>query len=247
MDTIPELVKEKALLGINQKLIEILGKEKGYFGYVPTYGQRPTEYEYIGYELSEDFSPILENMTEDQQKNFVDIMNYFEIHLRPLKKLLDTNEKDLFEKFYNNLAWSHFATVVMFGMLELAIKGRREDKLNDKGKKIKEFLINNLPENIQKSITERFKVEEVFNHKKIISNFSDVVDHMWEEIRCGFIHKASIESKGFDWFSFQGMGTKENPISVKSDVPMQEWLQLTWQSILNYYGYKGVLRLPKLV
>lgn len=42
------------------------------------------------------------------------------------------------------------------------------------------------------------------------------------------------------------MGTEDDPIRTKTDVPMPEWLQLTWQAILNSYGYKGKLEHPKL-
>jgi len=65
---------------INAKLLEILSKEKGYFGRIYTWGQRPTDYEYIGYELTEDFTLTLNTMTEIQIKNLVSIINYFEIH-----------------------------------------------------------------------------------------------------------------------------------------------------------------------
>ena len=48
------------LLKINQKLIEILSQESGYFGRVDTWGQMSTKYEYIGYELDTEFSLTLQ-------------------------------------------------------------------------------------------------------------------------------------------------------------------------------------------
>ena len=129
------------LVKIHQQLIELIGPERGYFGRVPTYGQRPTEYEFIGYELSEDFLSTLRNMSEIQRKNLVDIMNYFEIHAHPLRKLLDIKQEEGLYKFYSELAWSHFMTVVMFGMLEMAVKRERGVRVNRKGQRIKDFFI----------------------------------------------------------------------------------------------------------
>ncbi len=84
------------------------------------------------------------------------------------------------------------------------------------------------------------------NYKKEIKNFSDVIDHLWYQIRSGFIHDAGIESKGLEWGTLSGIGTKDDPITTKHDVPMEEWLQIIWQAILNSYGYKGLLQHPKL-
>lgn len=229
----------------NEKLIEILSSEKGYFGRIFTWGQRPTKYEFIGYEPTEDFYPTLEKMTPEEQRNLVNIMNYFEMHICPLRNLLEIDKKDGLDKFYSEIAWSHFATVVMFGMLEIAVKGKRGVQLDEKGKKMKKFMEDNLSDKIKESITKRYKTDKIFGYKKEIKSFYDVIDHMWSQIRSGFIHDAGIESKGLEWHSLEGIGTKENPITIKSDVPMQEWLQVTWQAILNSYRYKGSLELPK--
>ncbi len=234
------------LVKINQRLIEILSPKRGYFGRVYTWGQRPTEYEYVGYELTEDFLPTLQGMSEDQRKNLAMIMSYFEIHAHPLKYLLDTNQKEQLYKLYSEIAWSHFMTVVMFGMLEIAVKGKRGVWLDKKFQKIKSFLENNLSKKLKESIAERYSVEEMFNYKKEIKNFSDVIDHLWYQIRSGFIHDAGIESKGLEWGTLSGIGTKDDPITTKHDVPMEEWLQIIWQAILNSYGYKGLLQHPKL-
>jgi hypothetical protein len=47
-----------------------------------------------------------------------------------------------------------------------------------------------------------------------------------------------------EWTTLRGIGSQEDPIVLGSDVPMQELLQITWQAILNSYGYTGQLILP---
>jgi hypothetical protein len=59
------------------------------------------------------------------------------------------------------------------------------------------------------------------------------------------VHDVGVESKGLDYGTLIGMGTEDDPIRSKTDVPMQEWLQITWQAILNSCGYKGVLEYTK--
>jgi len=240
------LLMSNDLEKINRKLVEILSQEKGYFGRVFTWGQGPAEYEYIGYEFTEDFFSTLQKMSGDQRENLIRIINYFEIYALPLKNLLVTSEKEQLYRFNYETAWSHFMTVIMFGMLEIAVKGKRGYFLNKKREKIKNFLEINLPREIKVSIAERYSIEEIFEYKKKIQNFSDVVDHLWDQIRSGFIHDVGIESRGLEWHWPEGIGTKDSPITFKSDVPMQELLQITWQAILNSYGYKGVLKLPKI-
>lgn len=239
------------LIKTNQHLIEILSSERGYFGRIDTWGQRPTKYEYIGYELSEEFSPILATLSNEQRKTLGQVMTYFEIHAHPLKKLLVVEgEHDLY-KFYSDIAWSHFMTVVMFGMLEIIVKSTKEVSLNkrgelvNKGESIKAFLNKYLSHEIKTDITERYSVDKVFGYNKKIESFSDVIDHLWQQIRCAFVHNAGLESKGLEWSTLSRIGTKENPITISQDVPMQEWLQVTWQAILNFFGYKGILQLPK--
>jgi len=236
----------KSIEQINLKLIEILAPEQGYFGRVFTWGQKPTKYEYIGYKLSEDFLPTLKKMSENQRKNLRIIMVYFEIHAKPLKKLLDVEKEEDDYKYESEVAWSQFMTIIMFGVLEIAVKEKRGNRLNNKLVKIKIFLETYLAKEVKDSIAERYKVEDIFKYEKQIDNFSDVVDHLWYQIRSGFIHDVGIESRGLEWHRLEGFGTKENPIKLKSDVPMQELLQITWQAILNSYGYKGVLKLPRL-
>ncbi len=239
------------LVEINQKLVEILSPERGYFGRIYTFGLRPTAYEYIGYVLTKDFSLALQGMPEDQRKNLCTIMNYFEIHALPLKNLLIVGEKEQFYGLYYEIAWSHFMIVVMFGMIEAAVKIQKGAKLNKYGGldnkviQIKDFLENNLEKKVKENIAKRYCVDEIFNHKEEIKSFSDVIDHLWVQIRSGFIHDAGIESKGLEWHKIEGYGTKNNPLTLKSDVPVQELLQITWQAILKSCGYNGVLELPK--
>jgi len=66
---------------------------------------------------------------------------------------------------------------------------------------------------------------------------------LWSQIRSGFIHDAGIEAIGLEWITIEGSGTKDNPIKLKQNVPIQEFLRMTWQAILNSYGYKGSLEL----
>jgi len=230
---------------INQRLKDVLGPEKGYFGRVHTWGQTENEYEPIGFVGTEDFEPMLSSMTEEQRKNLVMIMTYFEIHAQPLKNLLNAKDPEQLYKLYSEIAWSHFATVVMFGMLEVAVKGQRGLWLKKKGEKIKKFLEDNLPQDTKESVVRRYSTEDIFKHSKH-QTFGEVVDHLWGNVRGGFVHDVGLESKGLEYHSLVGIGTKEEPIRLKSDVPMPEWLQLTWQAILRSYGYTGKLEHPKI-
>jgi hypothetical protein len=236
----------KNIIEINHNLIEILSQEKGYFGRIDTLGQRSTKYEYIGYELTEDFLPTLEKMSDEQKNNLTMIMTHFEIHAHPLKNILVTEEGEhTLYKFYSEISWSQFMTVVMFGMLELAIKGKREGWLELKRQNVIKFMEDNLPTETKNNIAKRYKVDEVFKYGKEIKTFSDVIGHLWNEVRSGFIHKGGIEWRGMEWFGLKGMGSQSDPITIYQDVPMQELLQITWQAILNSFGYQGHLKLPK--
>lgn len=230
---------------INEHLKNILSSEKGYFGRVSTWGQTANEYEPIGFVPTEDFEPMLSSMTDEQRKNLVMITTYFEIHAHPLKNLLNAEKSEPLYKLYSEIAWSHFATVVMFGMLEVAVKGQRGLWLQKKGEKIKKFLENNLPNETKDDVVRRYSTEDIFKHTKH-QTFGEVIDHLWKNVRGGFVHDVGLESKGLEYNSLVGIGTKEEPIRIKQDVPMPEWLQLTWQAILNFYGYKGKLENPKL-
>lgn len=231
---------------VNKKLVEILSKEKGYFGCVYTWGQRPTEYEFIGYELTENFLPILKNMPDEQVMNLKRIMIYFEIHAIALKELLIAKTRDKFSGLYYEIAWSHFMIVIMFGMLEIATKNKyKEVKMGEKKEKIKKFLEENLSEEIRDKVAKDYKVDDIYNYQKNIEKFSDVFDHLWHQIRSGFIHDASMESRGLEWGELEGIGTKDDPITFRKNVPVQDLLRITWQAILNSYGYKGLIELPK--
>lgn len=231
---------------INDRLIEILSSKSGYFGWVHMWWNGPKKYEYIGFELSEDFKPTLEKMTEEQRRNLARIIGYFELHAHPLKSFLNSNEDDGLYQFYAETAWSHFMIVVMFGMLEFSLKNTRWAQLDKRGylKKevsIKSFLEDNLPDETKSNIVRRYKIEKNSEYKTV-NTFRDVIDDLWKEIRSGFIHDAGIKSKGLEWEKLNGIGTKENPITVTSDVPTPEWLQITWQAILRSYGYLGILK-----
>jgi len=156
---------------ISQKLKEILGPEKGYFGRAFTWGQRPSEYEFIGYELTDDFLPTLQNMSREQKKNLTTIIKYFEIHANPLKKLLEIGqEEEQLYRFYSEIAWSHFMTIVMFGMLEVAVRIQPNVKLDKKGylsdkrNEIKKFLDKYLPQGVKSDIVKRYNVDDLFGH-----------------------------------------------------------------------------------
>lgn len=240
----------KNLEKLKDKLLDILSPEKGYFGRIDTWGQRPNKYEFIGYELDTDILPTLENLTEKEIKCLVKIINYFEIHANPLKKMIVLKDKQSLYDFYSDWAWSHFMTVVMFGMLEVAVKNspscivwkNQQKGYIDKYKSIEAFLINFLPENTRNDIAKRYKTE----NNTGLNSFNDVTRHLWEEIRSGFVHEAGINYKGMEWTTLSGgIGTKEDPIKIGTDVPMQDLLQMTWQAILNSFRYTGQLKLPK--
>lgn len=240
--------KNSDLIKINEKLSEILSEEKGYFGRVDTRGQRPTKYEYIGYELDTNFLPTLEKMSDDQIKNLVEIINYFDIHAGSLKRILVGDKKESLHDFYSEWAWSHFMTVVMFGMLEVAVRKtscivwkNKKKGFIDKYKSIESFLETYLPQDLRNDLTKRYKTED----DKTFSSFSEVILHLWEEIRSGFIHEAGIHYTGLEWSTLKGIGTKEDPITIARNVPMQEFMQITWLAILRSYGYEGSLELPK--
>jgi len=230
------------IIKFNKKLIDILSPKRGYFGHVIILQSERVDYEYIGYEMIEDFCSVLENMTEKQRKTLLVIINYFEIHASPMKKMLNGEFEG--QLLFSKIAWSHFMTIIMFGMLEVAVKGNNHD-LPYKKQNIKRFLEKNLSEEVKEDISKRYSLEKCSRHKKN-QNFSDVIDDLWYQIRSSFIHDAGIEFKGLENFKFGGgIGTEKNPITIKSDVSMQELLKITWQAILNSYGYKGDLKTKK--
>ena len=160
--------------------------------------------------------------------------------------MLELDEKDNFKGHSHEWAWSHFMTVVMFGMLEVAVKSTPCAKYDKRGHlrkciSIKYFLESYLPKELRDDIAKRYKTED--GHT--LSTFPEVVEHLWSEIRSGFIHEGSLNFKGMEWNSFKGIGSKNDPMTIVIDVPMQELLQITWMAILNSYGYTGRLELPK--
>lgn len=233
---------EQELEKFDTHLVEMLGPKCSFFGRVNSNGQISTEHEYIGYLLSEDFLPTLKEMLPEQRKTLARTMIYFEMHMRPLRKLLDKEtEKEELYRFYSKIAWSHFATLVMFGMLEVVVKGEGEIKRGEKLVRIKKFLERNLPPEKMDDIPKRYKVDKLFNPRPI-TDFGSVIDHMWFDVRSGFVHNASIQHRGTEWSTLEGLGTREDPLRVQYDVPMQEFLQLSWEAILHSFGYKGALK-----
>ena len=239
---------EKELKKLNDKVIDILSKDKGYFGRIDTLGQRPEKYEYIGYELDTDFSSTLKTMSSKQKENLIKIINYFDIHAGSLRRMLTIDKKELLHDFYSELAWSHFMTVVMFGVLEVGVKitpcviwTNEKKKYIKKYESIKFFLETYLPQSTIDDLVKKYKTES----GTTLNSFSEVVEHLWLEIRSGFIHDAGIHHKGLEWTIFEGMGTKEDPFKIHEDVPMQEFMRITWLAILKSYGYQGSLNLPK--
>lgn len=234
-------------------LLNILSIQNGYFGRVPTMGQRPEPYSYIGFKLSESFKSSLQQMSEKQLKSLTSIMTFFEIHMHPLKNLLIASDNEhLLHQFSAMTAWSHFSTIVMFGMLEIAVKNECMAELNQhggvkyKGKEIYEFLEHNLSSEMKKGVTDRYANKGTRLEKRSES-FKAIVDHLWEEIRSGFVHEGSIHSIGLEYTELNNAtGSLHDPTEITSNVPMQEWLQLTWQAILNSFGYKGQLLHPNI-
>jgi hypothetical protein len=239
---------------IAKKLKELLSRESGLFGHQRTWGMKKEPYEFIGYELSEEFVPTLELMTDIQRKNLFSIMSYFEIHAKPLKEILlavQSKGKN-FEIIFHETAWSHFMIIVMFGILEVAVKisplaHRYENGYLKKKKSIQDFLLAYIPITKQEDVVRRYYIEATLSSKKSVSSFSELIDHLWFEVRGEFVHDAGLQSKGLDWTAFGGgNGTKDDPIMVHTDVPVAELLQITWQAILKSYGYKGLL-IPQFI
>lgn len=235
---------------ITKNLIKLLSKESGLFGHVKTWGMKKEPYEFLGYELSESFTPTLELMNDIQRKNLFSIMSYFEIHAKPLKEILLAvqSKNNNFETLFYETAWSHFMTVVMFGILEVAVNISPQKILKtsgylDKKKSIKQFLSTYLSNEKQEDIAKRYYIEPYLSSRKPVKSFSEVVDHLWDEIRSDFVHEAGLQSKGLDWATFGGgVGTQDDPITVHTDVPMAELLKIAWESVLGSYGYKGFLK-----
>jgi hypothetical protein len=241
-----EIKKESPndLVKMNDRLVEILSPESGYFGRIFTWGQRSTAYEHIGYILTEDFLPTLQKMSIGQEKSLAKTMNYFWVHSHALKYLLGTYVERKNDRLYCEIVWSQFMIVIMFGMLEIVAKGD-ETSLYRKEEKIKKFLEDNLSQDFKDKISERYFIEDGSKYKEREQNFGNVIDHLWSEVRSGFIHDASMQSISLEWQRFEGLGTRDNPMTIRSLVPVQEFLQMAWQSILHSYGYNGSLELPK--
>ncbi len=241
------------LIKVNEKLISLLSEETGLFGKIYSWGYGTNEkYVNVGVELSDDFYPVLENMDINQYSNFFKIITYFEIHASPLSKLFHINEKDFLDEFYSKIAWSHFITLILFGMIEIACKRVYPDEvdtrgnLKEKGNNIKKFLNQYLADELKLDITKRYKVDDTFSEGVNIEKFDDVINHLWSSIRCGFVHDATIESKSLESYSMSGLGSKEDPIRLATDVAVHEWIKIIWEAILKSHGYLGTLEYCKI-
>lgn len=215
-------------------------------------GLRNEEYVNIGIELSDDFCPILESMDINQYSNFFKVVTYFEIHASPLRKLFLIDERDFLDRFNSEIAWSHFMTLILFGMIEIACKRvypeevNKKGDLKEKGKNIKKFLNQFMDKELRLDVAKRYKVDDKFSEGINIEKFDDVVDHLWGNIRCGFVHDATIESKSLESYSMSGMGSEDDPIILTTDVSVHEWMKIIWQAILKSHGYIGTLDYCKI-
>lgn len=229
---------------LNNKLKEVFAKSNGYFGRVYTWGQTETKYVSIGCAPDVDTLGFIQQLNEQEKKNLTRLLTYFEMHGKALKYMLGAETDNQLDNWFIETSWSHFATVIMFGLLEAAIKtvekkGALDDKLYDKGNEIKNFLEKYISQEQKISIVEHYKSANVIPTK--LSNFSEVIDDMWNEHRSGFIHSVGVHAVPLEPHSVSGIGTKESPLSFPRQVAMYEWLILAWQAILNAYGYKGKL------
>lgn len=234
---------------IHHTLLRVIDPKSGLFGRGKAYGKNSQAYTNVGFELSTDFEPTLGVMSDAKIDALYKILVYFEAHMHPLQNLLRASDsEDARHQHLAKTAWSHFSTVIMFGILEIAVKTNGETppkpnvELREKGKKISDFLRNNLPPNIKDGVKARYSDEGPLPNGRFKS-FEDIIDHLWKVIRGGFVHDDALRSIGVEYIEFSNaVGTLKDPIEITSNVPMQEWLQLTWQAILNSYGYKGILK-----
>lgn len=229
---------------LDVKIKDVFSVSNGYFGRVNTYGQTKNEFEFLGLYCKTSYLPWLESLNNEQRRELLRITSYFEIHMRPLKKLLYIDEKDYIDRFSSEMAWSHFATTIFFGILEVAIKLRDknmaiDDYLRYKLKNILAFLNQNLSQQEKDSVVSRYKYKSRDNTKHN-GTFNAVVKDMWDEVRSGFTHDAGFERAGLENAFFVDAGVKKDGIpvlTISEDVSIQDWLQITWQSIFNAYGF----------
>lgn len=238
---------EKSIEKVNQSLLRVLSKENGYFGRVFTWGHGANDYEYIGYELTKDFYPVLEDMSSKEIDSLVKIINYFQIHAAPLKEMLPLERSSELPDIFAPTAWSHFMIIIMFGMLEVVAKQSEHKILKDNGymhkfKSVKAFLRDNLPTDVKKEIVKDYKTPDGSQ----LDSFDDILWHLWQDLRSGFVHEAEIKSLGLEWTEIEGMGTENEPLEFNKNIPMQEWMRYTWLAILRNYGYEGRIELPEI-
>lgn len=229
---------------IQKKIEELFDSSQGLFGRVDSWGQTQAKFVRIGCVFDTDLILFLNKLSELQQRSLTRMLTYFEGHMKPLKRMLDTHSESLLDRWFTETAWSHFSVVIMFGLLEAAVKTIElksdfDTKLYDKGNEIKKFLVKHISLEQQTEVVKNYKSKDPAPAK--FNNFSEVIDDMWNEYRSGFIHSVRVHAVPLESYSISGIGTKKDPLSFPRQVAMYEWLILTWQAILNAYGYKGKL------
>ncbi|QQS22736.1 hypothetical protein IPM19_03850 [bacterium] len=164
--------------------------------------------------------------------------------MEPLKSILESHTEMSLDRFYAETAWSHFAIVIMFGLLEVAVKVGKgiaiEDFLGDKGREIKAFFVKYLDVERQTKIAEDYKP---IDDTRKLTTFEDVVQDMWDEYRSGFVHSVGVHSVPHEPVSFGDGGEKDGipVIAISKEVPVFTWLIITWQAIFKSLGFKGNL------
>jgi hypothetical protein len=235
---------------INDKLNEIFAVSNGYFGTVDTWGLQAAKYVNIGCVPSLETLDCVKALNVKQLNDLMRMIVYFEMHMKPLKSMIDVQSENTLDKWHKQTAWSHFATVIMFGLIEVAVKTIELNKdideyLNEKGKNIYSFLNKYISEEQQADIVQRYKSKNTIFNRPNVTNFKGVVADLWDEFRSGFVHSAGVHSVPLEPTSITNGGqTKEGYqiMALHTEVPMYEWLIIAWQAILNSYGYKGKLK-----
>lgn len=223
-------------LKLKERFIDIFSPSSHLFGRVRTHGRSENKFEWNGCAVDKYTFDFVDRLSPAERKDLAKILTYFEIHMRPLRLLLEEDE------ILNEIAWSHFATLIMFGMLEVAVKVRQEgissdSKLENKGRKIRDFLELHLPDSTKQALTQRYKTNIIRDKSVRKGNFKEVTQHLWEEVRSEFTHSAGIHWLGFEFGGLEQSNEKGGTvITFWQDVPIQEWLILTWQAIFHSFS-----------
>lgn len=231
---------------IKERFRNIFTPSSHFFGRTRAFWKAENKFEWVGCVPESGFYDFLGSLSDEEQMQLAKILTYFEIHMGPLRLLLENSEDEIPE----GLAWSHFATIIMFGMLEVAVKiieknAKFDSRLYDTGKELYSFLDKYLENETKESIKRRYKKDQYASNPAPSESFQEVVQHLWAEIRCGFAHSVGIHSVGLEFGGLRLAGEKDGvPVITNwSNVPMSEWLVVTWKAILTSYGFNGRLAL----